>query len=349
MPVVVAALYKFTRFADPASLQGPVLEACRKAGVLGTLLLAQEGINGTIAGSRAGIDQVLHYLRSLDGLSELEHKESFAARNPFYRMKVRLKKEIVTMGVPGVDPNELVGDYVEPEDWNELIARDDVLLIDTRNDYEVAIGTFEGAVNPETVTFRDFPKWFREHRAKIGKPKVAMFCTGGIRCEKATAFVKAEGIHEVFHLKGGILKYLETVPEEDSSLARGVLRVSISVFRSSTDWSQALMTCATPAAGRSTMRTRRLTAMCWASVARVAMTPRAQYRKRATRRARSRLSVPRRAASSISEFCRAGVVRKPLCHEPAGPVQLPAVSVCNAGAIGAGLCRCIRACCAKWI
>ncbi len=217
LPVVVAALYKFTRFDDPQALRAPMLEVCCAAGVLGTLLLAHEGINGTIAGSRAGIDRVLAYLRGLEGLADLEHKESFAGTNPFYRMKVRLKTEIVTMGVPGVDPNEMVGEYVEPGDWNDLIGRDDVVLIDTRNDYEVAIGTFEGAVDPQTVSFRDFPEWFRRHRGEFGKPKVAMFCTGGIRCEKATAFVKAEGIEEVFHLKGGILKYLETVPEAEST------------------------------------------------------------------------------------------------------------------------------------
>jgi UPF0176 protein len=214
--IVVAALYKFTPIEDPQALKPVVLKACIDAGILGTLLLAREGINGTVAGSREGIDTMLAFLRNLDGLADLEHKESFAAENPFYRVKVRLKKEIVTMGVPGIDPNEQVGTYVAPQDWNDLISRDDVVLIDTRNDYEVEIGTFEGAVNPHITTFREFPEWYREHGGAFGKPKVAMFCTGGIRCEKATALLKAEGIEDVFHLQGGILKYLETIPEQDS-------------------------------------------------------------------------------------------------------------------------------------
>ncbi len=218
-PVVVAALYRFSPFADPATLRGPLDDVCGEAGIKGTLLLATEGINGTIAGSRAGIDRVLAHIRSLPGCGDLDVKESVAADMPFYRMKIRLKKEIVTMGVAGVDPTRQAGSYVAPEDWNALVSQPDVILIDTRNDYEVGIGTFEGAVDPKTATFRDFPRWFDDFSKRFDgreKPRIAMFCTGGIRCEKATAFVKARGLDEVYHLKGGILKYLETVPPEDS-------------------------------------------------------------------------------------------------------------------------------------
>ena len=189
---------------------------CEQHGVKGILLLASEGVNGTLAGSRTGIDAVLRELRSWSGFEALEHKESPAEVEPFRRMKVRLKKEIVTMGVPGVDPNHLVGTYVDPLEWNDLISRDDVVVIDTRNEYEVRIGSFKGAVDPETKSFGEFPDWFRNFQRTHNKPKVAMFCTGGIRCEKSTAFAKSIGVDEVFHLKGGILKYLENVPKEES-------------------------------------------------------------------------------------------------------------------------------------
>lgn len=186
----------------------------------GTLLIAREGINGTIAGTDDGIGAVLAGIRALPGCAAIEVKESRAASLPFHRMKVRLKREIVTMGQPDIDPLADVGHYVAPEDWNALIDRPDVILIDTRNDYEVAVGTFSGAIDPATRSFSDFPAWFRAERdALLGDgpaPKVAMFCTGGIRCEKATAFLKAEGVEEVYHLEGGILKYLETVPAEQS-------------------------------------------------------------------------------------------------------------------------------------
>ncbi len=208
--IVIAALYKFIPIPGCAAVQGPLREACLAGGVMGTILLAHEGINGTIAGARAGIDRVLDHIRSLPGCMDLEHKESCAPHNPFYRMKVRLKNEIVTMGMPGVDASRNAGAYVEPADWDALISDPDVLVIDTRNDYEVSIGTFKGAINPRTTSFRDFPDWFRENRDHHDKPKVAMFCTGGIRSEKATAFLKQEGVDEVFHLKGGILKYLES-------------------------------------------------------------------------------------------------------------------------------------------
>ena len=219
-PIRVAALYKFTPLADPAQLRAPLAGVCREHGVKGTLLLAREGINGTIAGSRSDIDAVLAHVRSLPGCAELEVKFSGAADMPFHRMKVRIKPEIVTMGQPDIDPLAGAGHYVSPADWNALIADPATILIDTRNDYEVAIGTFAGAINPQTRTFRDFPAWFRAERERLtGKehpPKIAMFCTGGIRCEKSTAFLKSEGVAEVYHLEGGILKYLETVPPEDS-------------------------------------------------------------------------------------------------------------------------------------
>ena len=213
---VVAALYKFTPLADLASLKASLERSCRDAGLCGTLILAPEGINGTIAGSRAGIDTVLDAIRAMPGCADLEHKESFIDAPPFYRMKVRLKQEIVSMGVVGADPNLAVGTYVEPRDWNALIADPEVVLIDTRNDYEARIGSFEGAINPETASFREFPAWFSRRYDLHGRRKFAMFCTGGIRCEKATAFLKMQGFDEVYHLKGGILNYLETVSEAES-------------------------------------------------------------------------------------------------------------------------------------
>jgi len=214
--VIVAALYKFVTLDDFHELREPLLDACREAETCGTLLLAREGINGTIAGSRAGIDRVLAYLRSDPRLADLEHKESVDENMPFYRMKVKLKKEIVTMGVPGIDPNQGVGTYVSPGDWNELLSDPDVLLIDTRNDYEYGIGSFRGAIDPRTTTFREFPEFVRTHLDPRKQKKVAMFCTGGIRCEKASAFMLKEGFEEVYHLQGGILKYLEEVPEQES-------------------------------------------------------------------------------------------------------------------------------------
>ncbi|HPE46930.1 MAG TPA: rhodanese-related sulfurtransferase [Hyphomonas sp.] len=220
MTIRIAAFYKFFDFPGFEAARPCLSETLEAAGVRGTVLLAAEGINGTIAASPEGIETALAALRALPGAETLEAKFSEAEENPFLRLKVRLKREIVTMGVPGTDPNSLVGTYIEPEDWNALISDPDTVLIDTRNDYEFAIGTFEGAIDPETKSFREFPDWFRDFRAKLDaegrKPKVAMFCTGGIRCEKATSFVKAEGIDDVFHLKGGILKYLEVIPEEQS-------------------------------------------------------------------------------------------------------------------------------------
>ena len=214
---VVAALYHFTRFADPKALQGPLQDVCVANGVKGSLLLAGEGINGTIAGPRSGIDTVLGYIHSMPGCADFEHKESLATEPPFLRMKVKLKKEIVTMGQPHVDPTASVGNYIDPKDWNDLIAQDDVVVIDTRNDYEVEIGTFQGAVDPETKSFGEFPAWWEENKDRFHNKRVAMFCTGGIRCEKSTNYLLGEGVDDVYHLKGGILKYLEEVPAEESS------------------------------------------------------------------------------------------------------------------------------------
>ncbi len=215
--VVVAALYQFVSLPDFQELREPLLEVCQRAGTRGTLLLAKEGINGTIAGSREGIDTVVAFLRDDERLAGLETKESYDDHMPFYRMKVKLKKEIVTMGVEGIDPNESVGTYVKPRDWNAVISDPEVLLIDTRNDYEVEIGTFQDALDPHTTTFREFPAYVREHLDPKKQKKVAMFCTGGIRCEKASAFMLKEGFEEVYHLEGGILKYLEEVPEQEST------------------------------------------------------------------------------------------------------------------------------------
>ncbi|MBR9805009.1 rhodanese-related sulfurtransferase [bacterium] len=214
--VIVAALYKFVALPDYREMREPLLDFCVQHEVKGTLLLAEEGINGTISGPREGIDAVIDYLKADQRLEGLEHKESQFEGLPFYRMKVKLKKEIVTMGVGGVDPNRLVGRYIEPGDWNDLISDPDVLLIDTRNDYEYDIGTFKNAVNPETTTFREFPQYVKDNLDTEKHKKIAMFCTGGIRCEKSTAYLLEQGFDEVYHLKGGILKYFEEVPEAES-------------------------------------------------------------------------------------------------------------------------------------
>jgi UPF0176 protein len=218
--IVVAALYQFAELPDYALLQSPLLKCCVDNGVFGTIYLAGEGINGTIAGSRQGIDAVVAHIQADERLRQLQYKESHAATMPFLRMKVRLKQEIVALGVPGVNPARDAGTYVKPEDWNALISDPNVVVIDTRNDYEVAIGTFEGALNPNTKAFRELPERIASEESLTQKPKVAMFCTGGIRCEKSTAYMRSLGFEEVFHLEGGILKYLEMVPEE-KSLWRG--------------------------------------------------------------------------------------------------------------------------------
>lgn len=213
---IVASLYKFVTLPDFAQIREPLLSFCIAQGIKGTILLAQEGINGTIAGSRQAVDAVLSFLRADPRLADLEHKESFADTPPFERMKVRLKSEIVTLGLPEVDPNQQVGTYVSPQEWNELIAYPDVTVIDTRNDYEVSIGSFQGAQNPQTSSFREFPDYVRQQLDPTQHKKVALFCTGGIRCEKASSYMLSQGFTEVYHLKGGILKYLEEVPAENS-------------------------------------------------------------------------------------------------------------------------------------
>lgn len=224
---LTAAFYQFVTLSNFADLRAPLLAFCESQDVKGTILLANEGINSTIAGPESGVRAVLEYLRSDARLANLQHKESWSDKPPFYRMKVKLKKEIVTMGVPTVNPNETVGKYVKPQDWNALISDPDVLVIDTRNTYEVDIGTFKGAVDPRLKSFSKFPAWLmaqpqianseaKQSGAIDKKTKVAMFCTGGIRCEKSTAFLKSQGFDEVYHLEGGILKYLETVPPEQS-------------------------------------------------------------------------------------------------------------------------------------
>ena len=213
----IAALYHFTRFDDPAAIQAPLLALCEREKISGSLLLAQEGINGTIAGPRAGIDAVLAHIRALPGCADLEWKESTSDHQPFRRLKVRLKKEIVTMGQPDVDPKARVGHYVDPQDWNALIQSPDVAVIDTRNDYEVAIGTFQNAIDPQTDSFRDFPAWWEANKHRFHNKRIAMFCTGGIRCEKSTNYLLGQGVEDVYHLKGGILKYLEEVPEDQST------------------------------------------------------------------------------------------------------------------------------------
>ena len=217
---LTAAFYKFVELPDFAQLKAPLLACCEANDVKGTILLATEGINSTIAGPAVGVHAVLAYLRRDPRLADLQHKEAWSAKAPFYRMKVRLKREIVTMGVPGIDPTLVVGTYVKPQDWNALIGDPDVVVIDTRNNYEVGIGTFAGAVNPDIQSFAMLPQWLAQapalHPTTGKKPKVAMFCTGGIRCEKSTALLRAQGFDEVFHLEGGILKYLETIPPEQS-------------------------------------------------------------------------------------------------------------------------------------
>ncbi|MCK5121489.1 MAG: rhodanese-related sulfurtransferase [Methylococcales bacterium] len=215
--IVVSALYKFVTLEDFISLKQPLLDKMLEHQVKGTLLLAKEGINGTIASDRKGIDSLLAWLRSDPRFANIETKESYEQDMPFYRTKVKLKKEIVTMGVEGIDPEKIVGTYVKPKDWNALITDPEVLLIDTRNDYEVQIGTFQGAVNPETETFREFSHYVKENLDPNKHKKVAMFCTGGIRCEKSTAYLKEQGFEDVYHLQGGILKYLEEVAVEQST------------------------------------------------------------------------------------------------------------------------------------
>ena len=216
MPYIVATFYKFVSLPNCQNLQQAILDYCQTQEIRGTILLAQEGINGTIAGTRFNIDNTLSYLRSLAPFTDLEHKESTATELPFGKLKVKLKKEIVTLGKPEVDPNQQVGTYIKPQDWNEIISDPEVTVIDTRNQYEVEIGTFKRAINPETESFREFPEYIAQNIDPRQHPKIAMFCTGGIRCEKASSYLLSQGFKEVYHLQGGILKYLEEVPPQES-------------------------------------------------------------------------------------------------------------------------------------
>jgi UPF0176 protein len=214
--IVVCAMYKFVTLNNYQEIKPNLYKVMEDNQIKGTLLLANEGINGTVAGTREAIDTLLNWLQSDDRLTNISYKESFTEEMPFNRSKVKLKKEIVTMGIEGIDPKQVVGTYVEPKDWNALISDPDVILVDTRNDYEFQVGTFENAVNPNTETFREFPQYVQDNMSPAKHKKVAMFCTGGIRCEKSTAYMKEQGYEEVYHLKGGILKYLEDVAKDDT-------------------------------------------------------------------------------------------------------------------------------------
>ncbi|MGK0498805.1 MAG: UPF0176 protein [Oceanicoccus sp.] len=214
--IVVCALYKFVTLSRFEELREPLLNKMNELEIRGTLLLATEGINGTVAANRDSVTQLLDWLREQPELVDIDHKESLTEEQPFLRTKVKLKKEIVTMGVEGIDPRAVVGTYIEPSEWNALISDPEVVLVDTRNDYEVQVGTFQNAINPKTTSFREFPAYVKDHFDPGKQKKIAMFCTGGIRCEKSTAYMKEQGFDEVYHLKGGILKYLEQVPEQES-------------------------------------------------------------------------------------------------------------------------------------
>lgn len=219
-PFLTAAFYQFVDLPDYADFKEPLLALCQQHGVKGLILLAREGLNSTIAGTPDGVYAVLAFIRQDPRLASLQHKESYSHKAPFNRMKVRLKKEIVTMGVPGISPINMAGTYVKPDDWNALIAQPEVVLVDTRNDYEVELGTFSGAINPHIKTFAELPQWVANQPSLTtpqgAKPKVAMFCTGGIRCEKSTALMRTLGFDEVYHLEGGILKYLEVIAPDQS-------------------------------------------------------------------------------------------------------------------------------------
>jgi UPF0176 protein len=216
MSYLIATFYKFVTISEPEVKKAEILALCRENKIQGTIILASEGINGTIAGSDSAIATVLAHLRTIPGLADLEYKESTSQNSPFVRLKVKIKSEIVTLGMPEVNPTQQVGTYVDPQDWNQVISDPEVVLIDTRNDYEVGIGSFKGAKNPKTESFREFPEYVTHNLDPAKNPKVAMFCTGGIRCEKASSYLLSQGFKEVYHLKGGILKYLENVSSENS-------------------------------------------------------------------------------------------------------------------------------------
>ena len=216
--ILVAALYKFVEIDDLLSLQSNLYEICEKNNIMGTILIANEGINGTISGKNNEINQTISLLKSDKRFANIEIKYSSTDKQPFHRMKVRLKKEIVTIGLPKINPNKKVGTYVKPDDWNDLISDPNVVVIDTRNKYETKIGSFQNALDPETSSFREFPDWVKKFKSskENANKKIAMFCTGGIRCEKASSLMKEEGFEDVYHLQGGILKYLETIDKENS-------------------------------------------------------------------------------------------------------------------------------------
>ena len=214
---VIATLYKFVDFPEYEEFRDSLHQFCEQQGIIGTILLAREGINGTIAGSRQAIDCVLSWLQSKEKFADLEHKESFSDDQPFRKLRVRLRKEIITTGIPEISPVKIVGTYVEPKNWNELINDPEVVVVDTRNDYEVSVGTFKGAADPDTESFGQFPAWVGKNLDPQKHKKVAMFCTGGIRCEKASSYMLEQGFENVYHLKGGILKYLEEIPAEGST------------------------------------------------------------------------------------------------------------------------------------
>jgi UPF0176 protein len=216
MTQVIAAFYKFVTLDDYTDRRQPLLNICHHHQIKGTILLAAEGINATISGTRSSIDAILTYLKADPCFADLEHKESIAEKPPFDRLKVRLKQEIVTFGIPTTNPTETVGTYVKPQDWNQLIADPDVIVIDTRNQYEVEIGTFKGAIDPHTDSFTQFPEYIANNLNPEQHKQIALFCTGGIRCEKATSYLLNQGFETVYHLQGGILKYLEQVPATDS-------------------------------------------------------------------------------------------------------------------------------------
>ncbi|MGL5944077.1 MAG: rhodanese-related sulfurtransferase [Waterburya sp.] len=216
MSYLIVTFYKFVTLSELETKKAEILALCRKNEIQGTIILAKEGINGTIAGKDGAIATVLAHLRTIPGLADLEHKKSTFQKSPFVRLKVKIKSEIVTLGMPEVNPTQQVGTYVAPQDWNQVISNPEVVLIDTRNDYEVEIGSFQGAKNPKTESFREFPEYVAQNLDPTKHPKVAMFCTGGIRCEKASSYLLSQGFKEVYHLKGGILKYLENVSSEDS-------------------------------------------------------------------------------------------------------------------------------------
>ena len=245
---VVATFYRFAPLQDYCSLREPLARLCADYGIKGTILLAGEGINATVAGSRQAIDALLEHLRADPRLANLRARESVHTRQPFQRMKVRLKRELISMGRPEVKPGRGVGHHVPPSAWNALISDPEVLLVDTRNDYEVAIGSFQGALNPVTERFREFPDYVRRNLDPGRHTKVAMFCTGGIRCEKASAHLLDQGFQEVYQLEGGILAYLESVPEAQS-LWNGNASCSTNESLSRTACARASTSCVSAAAG----------------------------------------------------------------------------------------------------